>query len=61
MPSTDINGEPIFIIGVLDAKILLKMLDIPNDVCQTSVMDKLVKFLNETECLEWVEKHENIN
>lgn len=56
MTSTDISGEPILILGLRDVKILLSLLALTETSDQDRVMDRIVQFINDPQCIEWEKK-----
>ncbi len=53
MASTDISGEPVLIIGLADVKILFGLLSPTETPEQDKVMDRIVQFINDPQCIEW--------
>jgi len=54
MPSTDIDGTPLFILGAKDAEDLRAVL---YGGAYTPVVDKLNMFLVDPQVVEWLEKN----
>lgn len=56
MTSTDISGEPILILGLADVKILLSLLALTETSDQDRIMNRIVQFINDPQCIEWEKK-----
>ena len=56
MASTDISGEPILILGLVDVKILMGLLAQAETPEQDKVMGHIVQFINDPQCIEWENK-----
>lgn len=56
MVSNDFSGAPILIFGIAEVRILekwMKGLDTESNSNENRVMEKISRFLNDPECLEW--------
>lgn len=56
MVSIDISGEPILMLGLADVKILFGLLAPTETPDQDKVMDRIVQFINDPQCIEWENK-----
>ena len=54
MPTTDIDGTPLFILGAEDAKDLQNVLIVR---AYTPVVDKLKKFLDDPKVVKWLKEN----
>lgn len=61
MASTDISGIPILIISLIDVKTLMEMLDRPETSSQDELYQKIIKFLNDPDCINWERKRDDEN
>lgn len=57
MPSTDISGKPILILGLGDVIILESLLDKPVTLDQDRLKRRITNFLNDSESVKWEQKH----
>lgn len=53
MASTDIDGTPIIVMSLPQVKTLMEMLDKPETPAQDMVMKRIVRFVNDPQCLKW--------
>lgn len=57
MPSTDISGQPILILVLLDVIILESLLDKPATPDQDRLKRRITNFLDDPESVKWEQEH----
>jgi hypothetical protein len=60
MASIDIDGEPFLAMSLTQVKTLIQLLDYPENPDQSKVMQQIIQFINDTDCLKW-ERRKNDN